>query len=515
MGDFSDFEPRLNGLDDSREYIEKRVQYICAEVLQKDVEELDLKSSFTLHGGDSLLAIKVMGKCRKDHIEINVIDLLTSDTITEVCHRARPLMSSGLETPQRSANSPSTQVPHEFRPAELSDTNVTENLRHLLQFGLHSIQSIKPCSPTQERLLISQSVDPSMYQCCYTLKFSSTNPHVPLNSRKLAAAWKQVVKRHSTLRTVLISSSQREGHFDQIVLDSITPSIELYEGSKRLSSSDFALDKAVAHLSPEIPHRVQFVQITPKEVYVKFEVSHVVVDGQSAAIILRDLFEAYSGKDISTPALSYAEFSASPNRHQPEYFLDREPDRLSNEEGTFLPVDRGHESQSNLMTVNFDMSISNESQKKISSTPGVTPAIVCQLAWALVLHSLTASDRVCFSYATSGRNAPVDGLQDAVGPFVDSQLCRIMLRDDLKIKEALVSVAKDTHSMAIAHSSTEVSDSAGRSRSVRQLSNTTISFQRALDDLTAKRLGVDAKIMTKHTPTDVSQTPLRGFQTSC
>lgn len=55
----------------------------------------------------------------------------------------------------------------------------------------------------------------------------------------------------------------------------------------------------------------------------------------------------------------------------------------------------------------------------------VTLASVMHAAWALVLRSYTGADDVCFGYLSAGRDAPINGIQDAVGVFINMLCCRV------------------------------------------------------------------------------------------
>jgi hypothetical protein len=51
--------------------------------------------------------------------------------------------------------------------------------------------------------------------------------------------------------------------------------------------------------------------------------------------------------------------------------------------------------------------------------------VLFHVAWALVVKQYTASEDVCFGYIASGRHAPVQGIDDMVGPFINMLVGRI------------------------------------------------------------------------------------------
>jgi hypothetical protein len=82
-----------------------------------------------------------------------------------------------------------------------------DTLKQILRSGNHTIQSVLPCSPVQERLLISQSTNPRMYQRRFVLKFTGYPFGLPISAQQVGSSWREVVKRHTILRTVLLDSS--------------------------------------------------------------------------------------------------------------------------------------------------------------------------------------------------------------------------------------------------------------------------------------------------------------------
>ncbi|KAH6632035.1 hypothetical protein F5144DRAFT_612569 [Chaetomium tenue] len=72
---------------------EEDIQGLCAEVLSRPLAKVKLGRSFLAHGGDSLLAIKLMTRCQSMGYTINVQDLLQATSIREFCrcvqHQAR------------------------------------------------------------------------------------------------------------------------------------------------------------------------------------------------------------------------------------------------------------------------------------------------------------------------------------------------------------------------------------------------------------------------------------------
>ncbi|KAL8927185.1 MAG: hypothetical protein Q9172_001445 [Xanthocarpia lactea] len=261
------------------------------------------------------------------------------------------------------------------------------------------------------------------------------------------------------------------------------PDIEYVEWSRDSTSSNFSSATPVTFRPFQVPHRMILAQVSPYEVYMKIEMPHALADGQSTEVLLRDLCAVYSGTGFPPSSVPYG-----------EYLSDAQP--------SFIPMDRGHESLSGLHTLNMKLNFDDGFLQDFCGTYGVTLANVCQLAWALVLKCFTRSDNVCFSYITSGRSAPLQGIQDAVGPFVATLPCRLNFDSVSRIEASLKMVCQDSSEGFSNRSTAALDDEASSEQSARQLGNTTMSFQRALDMEAFAGSAMEISVIEKSNPTD-------------
>jgi non-ribosomal peptide synthetase component F len=111
----------------------------------------------------------------------------------------------------------------------------------------------------------------------------------------------------------------------------------------------------------------------------------------------------------------------------------------------------------------------------------ITPATVIQTAWALVLSRYTGSATPCFGTLSSGRDMPIDGINDIFGPLITMLSCQVCLSGQSTVIETLQTVqsnymdalAHQTFSLARVHNMLQLGTSA--------LFNTSISIQRMND----------------------------------
>ncbi|KAL8876086.1 MAG: hypothetical protein Q9198_005653, partial [Flavoplaca austrocitrina] len=72
---------------DQEEDARLQIKTILADVLKLDLDDLDEEKSFLSLGGDSLLAIKVMARCKLKGIALDVVDAIQANSIADLYHR--------------------------------------------------------------------------------------------------------------------------------------------------------------------------------------------------------------------------------------------------------------------------------------------------------------------------------------------------------------------------------------------------------------------------------------------
>ncbi|KAL4880716.1 hypothetical protein BJY04DRAFT_218873 [Aspergillus karnatakaensis] len=489
---------------DPQPWLELEIRRICANVLQLELKDVDPKRSFLSLGGDSLLAIKILAQCRAQGITINIADIMAAETIEGMYALAQgPSSSTSVVDSSAQSHSSMAESEAELEPEPVSEPAEELSLEIAAKLPGSSIEAIVPCSAIQDRIMISQLQNPHLYSCCFVLRFTHSHSGLLIDAKRLGHAWIQVVKRHSSLRTALVESTKRAGHYNQVILSETTPSIEYYEGSEHLSSPEFNVNSPITFDKDSIPHRIQLVQTTPSEVYLKLDISHVLVDGQSAEVLLKDLADAYRDGELSDAPLSYSDYVTS-YLHKPSSQPSSQPSKQEEETATevpplIVPMDRPNEGVHSIETVSVRIPLDSQAVQSLCARYSVTLATVCQLAWALVLRCYGGTDNVCFSYVISSRSLSIPGVQEVIGPIVQTSLCTAHLTGAEEISKALGRLHKDA---VQAMSRISPLESSGTSKSARQLSNTTMSFQHVLDDRAVRGASLSVEIQGKANPTD-------------
>lgn len=301
-----------------------------------------------------------------------------------------------------------------------------EKLPKLGILNLADIEDIYPCSAMQQGMLISQNKDCGYYKYRQPFEIISKDGK-PVEVSRLEAAWRRVVQRHPILRTIFIESIGELGVYDQVVLKSDTSRVSLYTGSKEDGEKFFADQDPIRFNDIQPPHRLSICLVEDDRVYCQLEFNHAIIDGGSMPIVLRDLVLAYEGHLSDRPGPLFSDYLAHVNGLPKSAALNHWQELLGGLEPTYFPALEPSSNIAELKEIDVGLNVTSSALQSFCAEHEITLANLFQVAWAMVLGAYTKSDDVCFGYLSAGREAPVSGIEDAVGPFITMLVCRLSL----------------------------------------------------------------------------------------
>jgi hypothetical protein len=343
-----------------------------------------------------------------------------------------------------------------------------------------NVQDIYPCSPMQTALLVSQAMDPTLYAVRYVWEVLSRSSKA-VSANKLTMAWKQVVRQHPMLRTVFVQASssidsKSTSAYTQVVLKDFEPNVVLCE-----DAAAFPLGRPEQHISTGPPHQMVLSEQASGKIFVQLDISHTLIDGSSVNALLDTFVKAYDG--VSAPSAAQNPYSSyigylgqqdldSSRQFWKTYLGGAEP-------CLFPTLKMAAPSQARQLEY-LEFSYPNPSKlHSICANAETTTASVYKLVWALLLRAYTGNNSPCFGYLASGRELPIEGIAEAVGPFINMLVCMIPLEDDSSHVEEILKSAHADYANCWSHQLfplAEIQRSLGLGGD--RLFNTVVSVQR-------------------------------------
>ncbi|EKV21467.1 Nonribosomal peptide synthase Pes1 [Penicillium digitatum] len=369
------------------------------------------------------------------------------------------------------------------------------------------VEDIYPCSPMQEGLLLSQLRDPNAYMFHTVFEIKDTKSG-KVDAEGVARAWQVLVDRHPVLRTIFVDSNYTGGSFDQLVLNKISDNIlrvECENAQVEEKLAAISLRDRNAMRQSKLSHQLTVCKTNTGRVVLKLEINHAIIDGGSVDVILRDLTLAYERKisEGSGPLFSdYIKFIRTQSQsdaliHWKRYLDGVHPCHLA-QSAVF-------EAKRELKGVMMNFQRFPE-LLKFCECSSVTLANLTLSAWAIVLRQFTGSDDVCFGYLSAGRDAPVNGIQDMVGIFINMLCCRVQFSDQQTLTDVSKNV-QDDYIRCIPHQSCSLASIQHElGWQGQSLFNTTLSIQNHSVAGGAKEKGLSFDLQHAHDPSEYAVT---------
>ncbi|MEU9864815.1 amino acid adenylation domain-containing protein [Streptomyces sp. NPDC047971] len=390
---------------------------LVAEVL--DLPAVGVHDSFFELGGDSIVAIQLVNRARAAGLALTPRDVFRQRTVAAL---ARTADRSAAET-----------VPAVVVEVELDEDAL-------------------PVSPLQEGFFFHAEFDreaSDLYVVQELLDLADT-----VEPERLRAALQHLLDRHPLLRA---SFRQLPGG-DVVQRLADRAALPWHEAdTERTALEDILRRDRAERFDLARPPLMRATLIRDGQRHrLLLTLHHIIADGWSVSVLLRELSAAYRGEDLPAPAAPHAYLSWLAGR-------DRDAARaawrqaLTGLEGpTRLPAlaaATDHDTSAPAGHERVDVRLSEALTDELTArarTLGVTLSTVVHGAWALLLGGLTGSQDVVFGTTVSGRTTEVEGLDSAVGLFINTVPARVNPRPDESLAELLRRI-QDEHAALLDH----------------------------------------------------------------
>ena len=381
--------------------LEQAMAALWSELLGREVEAGN--PDFFAQGGHSLLAVRLMTRVQERFgVTLAVKTLFEAPRLADFTGRVRALQAAPPEA-----------------AADAVDPDYW------------------PLSPAQQRLWFLERLLPGggAYAMPLALRLRG-----PVDPAALAEAVQRVLERHPALRMRVVDDAR--GPHGQVVP---TPDVMLSPQAAGIADIEqfafgaFSLDgplwRAALFRLDETAHAFVLV------------FHHIVADGISMGIVLRDLALALRGETLPAPRQDYASLvHAQRLRLQgPEAAasLGRRCERLARPEPLDLPLDHARPALQDMAGASLPFAIPapvGRRLRALAAAEATTLFSVLLTGFAVLLHRLCAQDDIIVGTPIAGR--PSDA-EDVVGLFVNTVAVRADCAGDPAFQVLLAAVTQD------------------------------------------------------------------------
>ncbi|CAM1357013.1 amino acid adenylation domain-containing protein [Tenacibaculum halocynthiae] len=447
---------------------------IWSEVLGFEKEKISISSDFFQLGGHSLSAITLVNKINQIfNVEVSLQDLFLYRTVLELS-----IHISGM------------------------------NKGNYISIDKAPIQNSYPLSSAQRRMYFLYEFDkegtsynmPDFYRVSKNIEAALLNK-----------IFKELVMRHQSLRTIF---ELEDGQPVQRILEADLFEVTYDKGE--VNDIDRYIKNFVRpfNLSKDLPYRVSLIDILGEDYLLMIDTHHIVNDGVSNEILIRDFWLLYKGYKLPELDIQYVDYSVwqqeeaqkSLTSSHKEFWLERYSEDLSILE---LPTDYSRiEKRSNKGGV-YSIELNKSQSEKLSLlavSEGVTMYTLFFAVYNVLLSKLSNQQDIVVGTPTAGRHH--SDLEGVVGMFVNTLALRNQVCSEVIFKDFLFKLQEDTL-MAFDHQSYQYDElvdalNISRDSSRNPLFDVFFSYNQQIKDTDFKESD-DLKIISHNVNYDIAK----------
>jgi amino acid adenylation domain-containing protein len=320
-------------------------------------------------------------------------------------------------------------------------------------FDKKNIEDILALTPMQEGMIFHYLKEPESDAYFEQLSLSIKGD-IHLDS--FEQAWNFVIRTNEMLRTVF--RWEKVENPVQIILNEHQLQLKYYDFSVKAAGEreNFleeikVKDREEKFDLKEVPFRVTLCKIQKTNYEMIISNHHILYDGWSNGIILREFFNAYNdlvnGKALVKPGKGafkeFVHWTKSQDRENNEKSWKEYLKGLDS--GTELSIKKRNRKEIT-GTGRYQFRFEREIRDKLGDFARKhrrTLASIFYSAWGLLLQRYNSSDDVIFGTTISGRNANVPGIEEMVGLFINTLPLRIQTRSNETIDDLLYRIGYD------------------------------------------------------------------------
>ncbi|MCX6582597.1 MAG: amino acid adenylation domain-containing protein [Candidatus Aminicenantes bacterium] len=292
------------------------------------------------------------------------------------------------------------------------------------------IENILALTPLQEGMLFHYLQDPQSELYIEQLSLAISGE---IDVGHFEKAWNTVIEVNEMLRSVFHWEKLEKPSL--IILKEHKCKMIFYDFSDKDSSRKKSVleeiknkDRRETFDLHQVPFRVTLCRLGAKEFEMVVSNHHILYDGWSNGVILKEFFNAYhelcnGGLPLNIPAKppfkEFIRWIQSQNKNRQEKFWKEYLAGVETQ--TELPIKKRTEETAR--TEDYSIILEEDIKGKLDvfvKNNRVTLAPVFYTAWGILLQKYCDSEDVIFGTTVSGRSAGIKGIEDMVGLFINT-----------------------------------------------------------------------------------------------
>jgi len=403
-----DIQINKNEITHASTETEIKLESICKKYLT--INNIDINTSLFEIGGDSLFAIKIVSEIySKFGVNISVKDIFEKPSIKELAEYIE----------------------------NLSKESTTSEIRKVEK------RKYYPLSSAQKRIYYASSMDASstLYNTAGGIIIDQI-----LDIEKLQECFQKLVNRHEVLRTHF---NIEEDEVVQIIEDKIDFKIEIEEQGNQNLNDIYEEFAKPFDLSKAPLFRVKVVNLRNEKMLLLLDMHHIISDGASLSIVLKELCDLYNGNKLAEKQVDYKDFTMwekeetkkEKYKQMEEFWVNQYKDEIPL---LNIPTSFKRPSVQSFEGANFYTKLTSNDLNKIKEVTKklkITPYMLMLSVYYILLSKYSLQDDIVVGTPIIGRETPE--VSNMLGMFVNTLALRSKIDADLSFDEFANQIKKN------------------------------------------------------------------------
>jgi amino acid adenylation domain-containing protein len=338
--------------------------------------------------------------------------------------------------------------------------------------GKKNIEDILELTPMQQAMLFHYLKDPSNDRYFEQLSLEISGE---IDIRLFERAWNSVTAANEMLRAIfrwerldrpvqlILKEHSIQPGYDNISVSGSKFAAKKSDNRESEKEIRLALDKIKAKDRQkkfdlrEVPFRVTLCKTGDRKYVMLISSHHILYDGWSSGIILKEFFETYDSLIRNVPPPSVGRSRKTKYKEFIKWLQKRDIEKEEKFWRSYLEgfdtikelsVKRKKQGKEIVSAGNHRIYFTGTRKADLESfVKGhkITLAAFLYTAWGILLQTYDNSDDVVFGTTVSGRNLKLKGIENIVGLFINTIPLRITARPGETIADLLVRIDKNLH----------------------------------------------------------------------
>ncbi len=297
-----------------------------------------------------------------------------------------------------------------------------------------------PVSYAQRRMFLASKLDPAS---THANQYRVSVLQLEIEPARIEQAVRRMIERHEILRTAMFSV---DGEIVQSVRDAASFELDYWEMTESEAAEKMREYKRPFRLDSPPLFRLGLIKVAQRKYYLLHDAHHIITDGISMELFMRELVQLYKGEALQQPLYQYKDYAhwqlacmeMEFMRQQGEYWMEVFQDRIPVLE---LPTDYprsvsfAFESGMVARTVEAD---GLARMKEQANQSGATLYMMLLAAYSVLLAKYSAEEDLVIGTPVTGRPRPE--LDRMLGMFINLIPMRVRPAKDSPFADYLSSV---------------------------------------------------------------------------